>query len=410
MCGIFGFVTNKPSKENYKLFEDLCFLSSSRGTDSTGIAVVHKDKVIIEKAPIPSPKFIEEKLPSYAKQIASANIAIGHTRKWTQGKPEDNNNNHPVVSDSWVMVHNGVCSQMDRIKGYKYRGEVDSEILLSYVEKYGLEKGLPKLQGYAAVAILNKADPSKLFLWRHNETVYLGYDKDTETIFFGSTEEILETGLANKLVLFTTFQIRKMPEDTLYHISANPLNLVEMCDLETEPKSTWWANKKGNDTYGSNYRGNDHFPNRTRYVWDPKKGMLVPDYGTDSKDDKKDEKESKDNTPKCVYLNDDKTCFKGFKTDKDASSPCPKDCSEMYMNKYSGNTDKDKATNIPATKLNRFWFPKQSVDFVHWIKAGKYYLSSDGLLIKMWDRDKAAHFIMTYADAISDGVIKTEEE
>lgn len=345
MCGIFGFISDKPSEENVRLFRNLCYLSAMRGTDSTGLAIVVKDKVIIDKAPIPSPKYIKDVFPKYEKAIAKANIVIGHTRKWTMGKPSDNNNNHPISSDNWVMVHNGCCPSMDRIKGYKYRGEVDSEILLSYVEELGIEKGLSHLDGYAAVALINMKQLDSIYLWRHNETIHLGYDRDSETIFFGSTEDIMENGLSNELLFWSSYNLKKLPEDTLYSISHTPLCVSELADIELIKKPAWYNkpwNKRDKDK-------EDYASTKKSYRYDVKLGM-------------------------CVLVED--------------------------------GTDK---SNLPAIPTNRFYFPKQSVDFVHWVKVRNYYVSADGSLIKMWDKDKATHFMMKFDDAKKEGVLKEEE-
>jgi glucosamine 6-phosphate synthetase-like amidotransferase/phosphosugar isomerase protein len=358
LCGIFGFITYKPSEENLNLFKDLCYLSSVRGTDSTGIAVVVDDKVIIEKDHIEASEFLKKKMPKYEKRITKANIAIGHTRKWTQGKPEDNNNNHPIFSNNWVMVHNGVCSSMDRIKDYKYHGEVDSEILLSYVEKQGLEKGLANLQGYAAVALLNTKDPESIYLWRHNESLYLGYDRATETLVFGSTEDILEVGLANEMLLFSSFQIRKLPEDTLYRITCDPhskrgkvhLEIKELAEVEIKkPVYNWKSNwNKGPST---TYTSRDRSIENVTWEWNPELGCCVPIYEEDT-------------------------------------------------------IEAEVATGLPT---NRYYFPKQSVDFANWNRVGKSFVSSDGTLVKAWDKDKRVHFIMSFDDALTEGVITPGE-
>jgi len=349
LCGIFGFITDRPSEENLELFKELCYLSAMRGTDATGVAIVSGEKIIIDKAPIPSPRFIKERLPVLEKGIAKANIVIGHTRKWTQGKPSDNENNHPIHSPNWVMVHNGICSSMDRIKGYKYRGEVDSEILLSYVEKEGIEKGLPNLVGYAAVALIDKKKPNGLYLWRHNEGVLLGFDRDSETIFFGSTEEIMENGLANELLFFSSFQIKKLPEDNLYKFTHEPLCVEDLGELKIKSSTNyWWQNRHKKDKDEE-----DDDPKKGKlWAWDVKKGMMVP-----------------------------------ITADNTATST-------------AGNT-----TNLPAKLTNRYYFEKQSIDFVHWRKEGKYFISSDALLVKIWDKDKMSHFLMTFEDAVKEGVI-----
>lgn len=342
MCGIFGFITNNPSEENLEVLKDLCYLSAARGTDSTGIAIVSKNRVLIEKEPVPSPDFIKKYLPKYEKEIAKSNIVIGHTRKWTQGKPNDNNNNHPVISDNWIMVHNGMCSSMDRIKDYKYRGEVDSEVLLSYVEKYGIQEGLTYLSGYAAIASLNLKKPNDLYLWRHRENIYVGYDREKSTLFFCSSKDIAENGLANELLLFSTYQIRELPEDELYKLTYNPLDIEDLGEIEIKkPSYTYGSHTNWMGKFWNKEKSQEEYKSKTTWEWSNELQCLIP---------------------------------------------------------------KDKV--IEATVVeDRYYFNKQSADFINWKRVGKCFVSPDGLLIKMWDKDKGTHFITSIASALKDKLI-----
>src|SRR4030067_1091064 len=149
MCGIVGYITDKPAVDNYVFLTRLLYLAADRGTDATGVAITTKDNINIVKEAIPSDKFIKKHFGTLREAITKSSVILGHTRAATQGHQKDNNNNHPIHSESYIMVHNGICPSMDRIKGYPYKGEVDSEILLSYIEKNGIVKGLPELQGSA---------------------------------------------------------------------------------------------------------------------------------------------------------------------------------------------------------------------------------------------------------------------
>src|SRR3990170_2566348 len=133
MCGILGFCSDKPSEENYALLGDLLYISAARGTDATGIAIVKPEKVKVVKEDLPSDQFIKKYYGSLKKEVAKSKVVLGHTRLATQGHQRDNDNNHPIIGDKYVMVHNGTCPSMARIKDYKYKGTVDSEILLSHV-------------------------------------------------------------------------------------------------------------------------------------------------------------------------------------------------------------------------------------------------------------------------------------
>jgi len=249
MCGIWGFITDTPSKENLKLFRRCMILSESRGKDATGIAISDGKEVTVCKSPIAATEYIKDVLPKFDDAISKANLVIGHTRHGTIGDAKDNNNNHPIISDDWVMIHNGTCSSLDKVKDYKYKGQVDSELYLAHIQDKGLRDGLIEIRSNsAAVALINRAKPTNLYLFRHSQTLYLAYDEQTKTIFFASTDDILESALANKLVIFSSFQVKKVYEDVLYTLSYAPLDLKLSNKLEV--KKSYPTSYVGS---GSNY-------------------------------------------------------------------------------------------------------------------------------------------------------------
>jgi hypothetical protein len=238
---------------------------------------------------------------------------------------------------------------MDRIKDYPYKGEVDSEILLSYIEKFGIANGASYLQGYAAIATINIKKLDRLFLWRHKEDIYLGYDKNKETLFFCSSEGIAEAGLANELLLFSTYQIRELPEDELYQLSYNPLCIEDLGEIEIKKpiqKYSHWGERFWNESKdkADTYTGNS-------WIWSEELQCLVPG--------KKEE------------------------------------------------TDKSTDTTVTEATLitDRYYFPKQSSDFINWTRVSKCFVSPDGLLIKVWDKDKGAHFLVSLATALKEALI-----
>lgn len=355
MCGIFGFITDKPSKTNAEMFVDLCKASAIRGHDATGMAiVVDKATVSIDKAPIKASEFITEHIKPKMNLLSTTHLAIGHTRNKTQGSEKDNNNNHPINGKKWIMIHNGTCSSMQRITDYKYKGEVDSEILLSHVEEYGVEKGLSNLAGYAAIAMLCRTNYKELYLWRHNENIYLAYDRDSKTIFFASTDSILEFGVANEFEIFSSFQIRKMPEDIIYVASHSPLTLEGKISIDVKPKYEWKGGYNNYNSYSSygGHRGQldttKSIEHKVKYVWDVTKELLI------------------------------------------------------------GVTEKDKE-NTKDTVPNKYAFSGNSLDFIHWEKVEnngkKIFFSIDKQLIKYWDAEKKCHMLMNAQDAEKENLL-----
>jgi predicted glutamine amidotransferase len=385
MCGILGFLTDQPSEENYKLLGDLLNISADRGTDATGIAIVEDKKIRVIKEDMPSDKFIKKHYIGLKKEISKASIVIGHTRLATQGHQRDNNNNHPIIGKKYVMVHNGTCSSMTRVTGYPYKGTVDSEVLLSYVEERGMKKGLEELQGSAAIALIKEGDPLTVHLWRHNNPLWIAYDPNKKTIFFASTEDILKEGLSNLLNFFSSFHIRQSEEHFLYKVTCHPLD-IRIVD-EIEPKSK----------YVFSYRKTpavDHTDYEYGYGWDG--------FGTTYTGD---ESECSEHTP----MNSDTPKDVSNVVDKD--SPNFAEFSIVYkaaMKCRWDSVNKVYTTDpLPPVPLHsRFYFDGSSMDFENWSRLeGGGHVSIDKKLVKFFDKDKKSHFLMTVSGAIREGLI-----
>ena len=165
MCGIAGIVKlhNDKIVPSKILSRSLLDGIMSRGTDSTGIY----SNGIIKKSAVSAKHF---RLP---EESEFGPVTLLHTRWATRGKPEDNNNNHPVESKDWVIIHNGTVS-MPRIETYDYKGEVDTEILISYIQELGIEEAIEKIRGSAAFAAYNKTEDI-LYLYAWNNPIHFGY-------------------------------------------------------------------------------------------------------------------------------------------------------------------------------------------------------------------------------------------
>lgn len=459
MCGILGFITEKPSEDNLKMFRKILLLSETRGSDATGMAFqTQKNKFVIAKKAIAARDFIKDELIKYKEALVVANVAIGHTRTPTQGSPKDNNNNHPVESDNWILVHNGSVTQMPRIKEYKYKGEVDSEILVSYIESMGIEKALPYVErGTASIAVINKNEPNTLYLWREANPMYLAYDDKSRTIFFASDDKFLEVGLANKLLFFSSFQIRKLPENLLVKITL-PLKMTNMGVIEVMK-----YNSQAHTTYASGW------PSYTP----PSSSVSLKEITFNNVTKRWEREVIGDNKDPqiidCFYYNKDKSCFRGNRFSS-IGAPCPPVLSTCpdYMARTGYTPCRDRAvTTIPSTldastkmllknkgfteeqvnrmndgcratilyvgydstqvdvtvvgslivkaqqntnkpSNNRYYIGGMSHDFTKWTKLtepNKGHISIDAELYKKWDKDKKSHFVMLLEDAIQEKLV-----
>lgn len=200
MCGIAGFSLN-PESQNLSpahWIRTLGLEIESRGWDATGVLTVnHKGRLRIAKAPVDATKFFDQR-----RDLGStARLALIHTRLTTQGKKENNLNNHPVKSGPIIGIHNGMIDN-DHSLYAKHRwqrnGQVDSEAIFAAIANLGIFDGLEAIEGSMAVAWVDETDPETLWLARgcHSPLYVHTFNQGT---FFASTAQALGSLTALKI-------------------------------------------------------------------------------------------------------------------------------------------------------------------------------------------------------------------
>ncbi len=194
MCGIVGYIG---SREAYPIIITGLKRQEYRGYDSTGVALIHNGELSVYKK---KGKVAELENSLLGKPLA-ANIGIGHTRWATHGEPSDVNA-HPHVSASGklAMIHNGIIENYAQLKkelikkGYEFKSETDTEVLLNFIEEIKLNENCPleeavrialkRITGAYVILILDEDNPDTIVAARKGSPLVIGIGKDEH--FLGS--------------------------------------------------------------------------------------------------------------------------------------------------------------------------------------------------------------------------------
>ncbi len=113
MCGLVMVITKRSNgftQYQKEIFDELLFIDTFRGDDSTGAFVVDNiGNVKLAKSAEPGPAFMLNKEYQDLRSAAFTNgwAMVGHNRKATRGTITDENAHPFVVDNNIVLVHNG---------------------------------------------------------------------------------------------------------------------------------------------------------------------------------------------------------------------------------------------------------------------------------------------------------------
>ncbi len=224
MCGIVGVVVkaqNGLTKRIEDSFYQLLFVNTLRGDDSTGVIAVERDTTFhIMKEAVEAAWFGPQlQYSEIGKRLwVHGKALIGHNRKGTVGKIDDDNAHPFVVDDDFAMVHNGT------LIGHRKLADttVDSEALAIVMArafkeedyKTSLEETMADVTGAYAVSIYDQRH-NKVRLFRNKERP-MAYVETSDAWFFASEDLMLHWILSRNG--YTTKDIESMkvvPEHTV---------------------------------------------------------------------------------------------------------------------------------------------------------------------------------------------------
>ncbi|MEO0162562.1 MAG: glutamine--fructose-6-phosphate transaminase (isomerizing) [candidate division WOR-3 bacterium] len=215
MCGIVGYIG--PRDITSVLLNGLWRLEY-RGYDSSGIAVINNEELLIRKVP----GKLSELQELLKRAPVSGNIGIGHTRWATHGSPHEENT-HPLVdcNEELALVVNGIIENYHLLKeelekrGHLFRSYTDSEVIVHLIEENlkatlfdAVLQVVSKLKGNFAFAVIYTREPECIVCARHDAPLVLSINKD---------EAALASDVSGVITIFD--KIIDMPNDTVAMIA-----------------------------------------------------------------------------------------------------------------------------------------------------------------------------------------------
>jgi len=217
MCGIFGIISYSNDKRYLaeldhikEMTANLLSTAQDRGTDASGICLVTPTKrAIVYKARMPGKDLPTSygyiKLMQHLTFKTNFRCLFGHTRAQTKGTEYKNVNNHPIVADRVIGVHNGMISNDDDLfsinKDMERSGKVDSEVIFRLINKFvrdgislsrAVRYTVKAILGSYACAFIHLDRPTylTLFVGQLSNLVIHNFQKE-KIMIFASTDAII---------------------------------------------------------------------------------------------------------------------------------------------------------------------------------------------------------------------------
>ena len=251
MCGIVGYI-GKEKKALKVLINGLEHLEY-RGYDSSGIAYILNNKLIIKKEP--------GRIRRLKETIDFDNdsyIGIGHTRWATHGEP-NKINSHPHNSGHITIVHNGIIENYLELrkelinKGYIFKSDTDTEVasvlLNDLYKKYNnIIKAIQEfkniVKGAYAIALLCDKERDTLYAIKKNSPLIIGIGENANYLA-SDVPAIIE--YTNKYLTLDDGSYAKITKDKV-EVYNNDNKLIDL-DIKTFDSTYENVDKLGFEHY-----------------------------------------------------------------------------------------------------------------------------------------------------------------
>lgn len=246
MCGIVGVVsrhTNGLSNPEIDMFEQMLFVDTMRGWDSTGVfGVDHLGNVGIAKAALHGPDFICTNEFKVFKRAAVKDgvFVVGHNRAATRGTVNDENAHPFYVDDKIVLVQNGSWRGSHKhIKDV----EVDSHAIAHLLaDNADIEAAMKQVNAAYALVWYNVETEELHFLRNSERPLYIAEFLHSGFMFASEVETIMYAAAKNNSQKFKKDPYM-LPINTLMTVKFSPKGAeITTKEINPYPKSNVFTN------------------------------------------------------------------------------------------------------------------------------------------------------------------------
>ena len=189
MCGIVG-LAGKLEHPDQGIMKKLLLMDYFRGGDSTGLASIDINTGTVNLTKIASHPIDLFDSQKFVKTLSyfENDLYIGHNRAATMGEI-NGYNAHPFTFDHVTGCHNGTLSRVcwqELEDNLKEDFTVDSMALIAHIDKFGIEKTVPILQGAYAIVWYDKRDKTINFIRNKERPLWYAFSATGDKLFYAS--------------------------------------------------------------------------------------------------------------------------------------------------------------------------------------------------------------------------------
>lgn len=191
MCGLCGVITPKSDRGSISTFQSLMVVSTLRGADGAGMALVpKKGNKSIRIVKNPNVSAAELVLSSDFNKYRNMEMScmMGHARFPTAGGGEYDDV-HPHIADHIIGTHNGTLSVVNGLSVPKKSS--DSAMLFASIAKHGIDETIKNTVGSYAIVYINRNTGTLNFLRNYDRPLYFAHVEGEPELYWGSESSTL---------------------------------------------------------------------------------------------------------------------------------------------------------------------------------------------------------------------------